>query len=73
MNVKSKWFVVFWIALGAAAAARAEVKLHGVFADHMVLQRDMSMNVWGSGAPGEKVGVQFGGQNLSAVADDIGK
>ena len=53
--------------------ARADVKLHRVFSDHMVLQRDMNVNVWGWATPGEKVSVQFDGQSLSAVTDDKGK
>ncbi len=48
--------------------ARADVKLHGVFTDHMVLQRDINVSVWGWAAPGEKVSVQFGGQDLSALS-----
>ena len=56
-----------------ASAARADVKLHRVFSDHMVLQRDREVKVWGWADPKEKVGVQFGGQSLSAVTDDKGK
>ena len=65
--------VVFSAVLGAAPAAHADVKLHRVFTDHMVLQRDINVNVWGLAAPGEKVIVQFGGQNMSALTDDKGK
>ncbi|KAB2641615.1 MAG: sialate O-acetylesterase [Verrucomicrobia bacterium] len=65
--------MVLLAALGAAPAAHADVRLHRVFADHMVLQRDSNINVWGWAAPGEKVDLQFGGQNLSAITDDQGK
>ena len=72
-NMKSIFPVVFAAVLGAAPAAHADVKLHRVFTDHIVLQRDINVNVWGGAAPGEKVAVQFGGQNLSALTDDKGK
>ena len=35
------------------SAARAEVRLSGVFADHMVLQRDAKVPVWGTADAGE--------------------
>jgi len=75
MNVNMKLIlpVVFMAVLGAAPAAHADVKLHRVFTDHMVLQRDINVNVWGWAAPGEKVAVQFGGQSPSALTDDKGK
>ena len=40
-------------------AARAEVKLPAVFSDHMVLQRDLPVPVWGTAAPGEFLMVEF--------------
>lgn len=59
--------------LCVAPATYANVKLHRVFSDHMVLQRDMSVNVWGWADTGEKVSVQFDGQNLSATTGENGK
>ena len=59
--------------MASGLTARADVKPHRVFTDHMVLQRDINVNVWGWAAPGEKVTVQFGGQDLSALTDDKGK
>ena len=53
--------------------AFAEVKLPPVFADKMVLQRELPVPVWGSAAPGENVTVSFDGQKLTALADDSGK
>jgi len=31
----------------AVISARAEVKLHGLFSDNMVLQRDTAVPIWG--------------------------
>lgn len=40
----------------------AQVQLHPVFSDHMVLQRDVPIRVWGRAAAGEKLSVIFRGQ-----------
>lgn len=44
-----------------------------MFGDHMVLQRDMPIPVWGSAKPGETVTVSFAGQKVSVKADSSGK
>ena len=46
--------------------------LSPVFADHMVLQRDIPVAVYGKAAPGEKVTVAFAGQTQAASADKEG-
>lgn len=56
-----------------ASAACADVKLPGVFSDHMVLQRDAALPVWGWAEPGEKVSVSLAGQTQTATADAAGK
>ena len=55
------------------SAVSADVRLPGVFADHMVLQRDVAVPVWGWAEPGEKVSVTLAGQTKTAVADAAGK
>ncbi len=40
----------------------------GVFANHMVLQRDMAVPVWGTAEPGQTITVTFGGQTKLATA-----
>ncbi|HVU27584.1 MAG TPA: GH92 family glycosyl hydrolase [Verrucomicrobiae bacterium] len=47
--------------------------LHPLFCDHAVLQRDVSVPVWGWSVPGSKVVVSFADQNLTAIADANGK
>lgn len=62
------------LALAATAlSARADVKLASPFTDHMVLQRELPVPVWGWADPGEKVTVQFAGQTKTATADADGK
>ena len=50
----------------------AEVKLPPVFSNHMVLQRQMPVPIWGTAAAGEKVTVKFRTQEKTAVADAQG-
>lgn len=57
----------------AASTAPAAVKLPSIFTDHMVLQRDKEVPVWGKADPGEEVIVEFAGQKKSAKADAGGK
>jgi sialate O-acetylesterase len=56
-----------------AVAARGEVKLASPFTDHMVLQCDMKVPVWGMAEPGEEVTVEFAGRKISAKAGADGK
>jgi len=53
--------------------ALADVKLPAVFCDHMVLQRDTVVPVWGWADPGEKVSVTLAEQTQTATADADGK
>ncbi|NQU10125.1 hypothetical protein HQ590_05000, partial [bacterium] len=55
-----------------AAPARAELKLASVFGDNMVLQRDMTVPVWGSAEPGDEITVTFAGQTKTTKADASG-
>ncbi len=43
-----------------------------IFADSMVLQREMAVPVWGEAPPGITVRVRFAGQTKSATADSSG-
>jgi len=53
--------------------ARADVVLPAIFSDHMVLQRDAAVPVWGWADPGESVTVSFAGQHQSTRAGDDGR
>jgi sialate O-acetylesterase len=56
-----------------AGLAYADVKPNALFSDHMVLQSGMSVPVWGTADPGEKVTVTIAGQSQSATAGSDGK
>ena len=45
----------------------ANVKLASPFGDHMVLQRNKSVPIWGTATPGEKVTLTFNKQKKTAV------
>ena len=60
------------LTLGALASA-AELRLPAAFSDHMVLQRDKAVAVWGWADADEEVSVEFAGQKKAAKADASGK
>jgi len=61
--------VLFFTAL----SANANVTLHGIFTDHMVIQRDKPVSIFGQAEPGEKVAVSFAGQDKSAITGKDGR
>lgn len=56
----------------AQSFAMAAIQLASPFGDHMVLQRDQPVPVWGTATPGEKVVVSFAGKKESVTADASG-
>ncbi|MCC9608321.1 sialate O-acetylesterase [Blastopirellula sp. JC732] len=52
--------------------AVAEVRIANIFADHMVLQRDKPLRIWGWADPGDQVQIEFAGQVATATADQNG-
>src|SRR5262249_28797465 len=76
MSMKSVPRVILACALATlpAPAARADVKLHPLFTDHMVPQRDLSIPVWGPADPGEEVTVRLRSDaEARATADKDGR
>jgi sialate O-acetylesterase len=51
-------------------AARAEVLVHAMFSDHMVLQQQKKVPVWGTCTGPAEVTVKFGGQTVVASVKD---
>ncbi len=63
-----KPFFVFLLSvfiLGTATGASLE--LPSVFSDHMVLQREKPVTLWGKGSPGKRVTVRFAGQRVATM------
>lgn len=46
----------------------AEVSIDSIFRDHMVLQRNAPLVIWGQASEGERVRVQFAGKTLETKA-----
>jgi sialate O-acetylesterase len=61
-----------WLAV-TALPARGDVKLPALFGDHMVLQQNAPLPVWGTADPGEEVTVSLGRNSARATADDKGR
>jgi sialate O-acetylesterase len=60
--------------LASVSSLRADdLRLASLFSDHMVLQRDRVVPVWGRANAGEQVVVEFAGQLKTAKADGEGK
>jgi sialate O-acetylesterase len=64
---------LFVAAAPAQEGSAGKPFLHPLFSDHMVLQREVRVPVWGWAAPGTKVEVAFAGQTRVAVASSKGK
>jgi sialate O-acetylesterase len=54
-------------------AAFGEVRLPKIFTDHMVLQQELPIAVWGWGDKGEKVTVTLAGKSVETKADAAGR
>ncbi len=57
----------------SAIRSQADVKMPEVFADHMVLQRNAEVNIFGKANSGEKITVSFAGKNVSTVTGQDGQ
>ena len=62
-----------WLLIAVIPMARADVKLPAIFSDHLVLQRDTNVPVWGRADPDETVTVNFAGQRRTTTAGADGK
>ena len=72
MTKRSLIITALWFA-GAALTASADVRLHALFTDHMVLQQAKPFKVWGWADPDEMVTVSFRGQKASVKTPASGQ
>ena len=56
-----------------ASTLHAELTLPNLFTDHMVLQRDMPISIWGKADKGADVTVTLGDQKVTVAANDDGR
>ncbi len=71
LSLKTAVSLLFVLA-GLSVQVQAEVKPAAYFSDHMVLQRDRPVNVWGTADSGDKITVEFAGQKRSVTVDAKG-
>ena len=70
--VHMKWFLVVCFSLLASQSWATELELPTVFSDHMVLQREMTVPIWGKATAASAVQVDFAGQSVKTHADKTG-
>lgn len=63
-------FLLVWLGV---TALQANVRMCALFGDHMVLQQEAKVPVWGWAAIGEKVTVKLGDQTAEATTGSDGK
>lgn len=66
-------FLFALLSLQLQAQETREFQLGSLFQDHMVLQRDQPIRIWGTAAPGSKVRVEMNGKKSSATAGKNGE
>lgn len=71
--MKNRLLIAISLVGSAALPASAEPKLGAIFSDHMVIQREQPLPVWGSAAPGEEILVRFAGQEKKARTNHAGE
>ena len=68
------WFSgLLTLVLLLPSVVAADLRIASVFSDHMILQREMPVPVWGEADPNEKLTITFNGQSVPAVANAEGK
>ncbi len=72
--MKPFWLCLLFVVvvLVGPKQASADVRMPQIFSDHMVLQRDVALNIWGWADPGERVRVSIAGQRKTTRADRQG-
>jgi len=66
------FLAVMLATLLAADSVRAAVTLSRVFGNHMVIQQNQPIRLFGSAAPGEKVTAEFSGKTATTTTEDDG-
>lgn len=73
MNRRSHLSILACTILSLASQAKGELHVSPMFGDHMVLQRELPVPVWGKADAGEAITVRFAGQEAQTRAGADGK
>jgi len=72
--MKTRLAAILFVTLPAfSTAVFADVQLPGIISDHMLLQRDVPVRIFGKASPAEAVSVAFHGQTVRTVTDATGR
>lgn len=66
------WIAVLFSALQQEERPQGNLVLPAFFSDHMVLQRDKPISIWGRAKPFEEISVQFKRGQAQVIADSLG-
>ncbi|MDR6561982.1 MULTISPECIES: sialate O-acetylesterase [unclassified Arcicella] len=69
----SKNILIYFIFCLLTIKAQAQIVLPHILGHNMVLQQNKPLTIWGKASVGERVNVQFAGQDKTAFADENGK
>ncbi len=64
--------IVSALLLMVVVSANANIRLHNIFQNNMVLQRDKPCNIWGWADKGEKIAILFNGNTYNTTAANNG-
>jgi len=74
LSLRCRFIVLsLFLAIATFGLSRADVKMPAIFGDHMVLQQNIKIPVWGWADPGEAVAVALGDNTAKTTADGGGK
>lgn len=68
MNQIRYTLLCFSLCFVIVVSAKAEISLPAIISDHMILQRDTPLKIWGWASPGEQVTLLFNGRKFQAIA-----
>ncbi|MCU0375680.1 MAG: 9-O-acetylesterase, partial [Chitinophagaceae bacterium] len=72
--MKYRYFLLLLVqVITSVFVAQAQLRLPAFFGDHMVLQRQQPIPIWGWAKPGEKITVTLDGKMATTRADKTGK
>jgi len=68
-----KIVTLFIFPAATLAPAAMALEVPNIFSDHMVLQQDIELPIWGTADPGTAISVEFADQEINTTADSNGK
>ena len=68
-----KYFLLTTFILQVSLLCSQDLRLPKVFGDHMILQRESPVRVWGWSSPGKELSVTIDGQSVTTQAGEDGK